>query len=246
MQIQKQTRLSLKRFDDSFHVTIIALERLEYELDYKNKAENSQVTKAIKTDRDLHDDIKLPPNKESVFSEMIVQCLALVFQSNFDDDKKNALNIAKFFLNDLFSWYGGRKNIEANEVEKFALPIISTITRYLKTAKEVDEVIKKYVEDNSIKIEKLNQADEEKVILEGLEGLMKAGHIVENKEKEFLEKTTSGRTEDIEFTKHERGTINEGYIHLYTSFEKLYPDDKTPNTLLLKVIEKYLPELLNK
>lgn len=77
----------------------------------------SQVT-AIGTNRDKHDDVANPPTEESILAEMQLQCSTLWFQTKTDEDERLQKTI-KYFIEDLFSWYGGRKDIPFDEVEMF-------------------------------------------------------------------------------------------------------------------------------
>ena len=101
MAIQTQTNLQLRKkgLDDVFHRTIIALERLELFL-MMTANDNKQVTinqTAIRTSRDLHDDEKNPPSKDSFFGEVQLQTSALFFQTEFDD-KEVFSKAVQYFL----------------------------------------------------------------------------------------------------------------------------------------------------
>ena len=105
-QVQEQLQIRLKMLDDVFHNVIIALERLEVFLEKKRNSSHKSVVTAINTDRDLHDDKSNPPSEEGFHLELHTQCLALYFQTNFDNDKETFDKVVTYFLADLLTWYG--------------------------------------------------------------------------------------------------------------------------------------------
>ncbi len=236
-QSQEQLQIRLKGLDDVFHNVIIALERLEYYLEREKHQEQLQVT-AVNTDRDLHDDKRNPPTLESLHTEINTQCLALFYQTNFDKDQETFKTVVRYFLEDLFTWYGGRIETAPDEVEKYFLPISAALSRQIKSAPDISKIIKTYIIDLD-DISKLSEAEKEKAIVEGFSALNKAHHITEERMKVFLNKMSNG--EDFEFTNHNRGSIDDGIERLLITFIESY-QTKTPADNLLRLVSNYFPE----
>ena len=76
--------MQLQFLDNAAHRLIIALERLEIYLAVKEQQKCFKQT-AIKTERDLHDDIANPPMEESYYNELHLQTLNLSKQGRFSD-----------------------------------------------------------------------------------------------------------------------------------------------------------------
>ena len=240
MANQEQQRISvrMKGLDDVFHRTIIALERLETFLEIEKSEEEAKQFKqtAIKTDRDLHDDEKNPPEREGVLAEVQLQCSALYFQTQFDD-KELFNKTMQYFLTDLLEWYGGRdEEIAYNEVEMYALPIIVSLSRQIGSVIEIMETVKKYVV-NLRRIEDYSKEEKEKAVIDGFTAFMRAEHKVHEEMHEFEE---SGA--EVAFTVHKRGEAIDGYKRLYLAMLNLY-DEGTPAKLICKTVVTYLPDL---
>lgn len=233
-QTQIQLQVRMKMLDDVFHRTLIALERLELYLESERNNAESVVTTALKTGRDMHDDYQRPPTKESFYAEVDLQCQSLFFQTSFDD-KETFDNVVRYFLKDLFAWYGGRKEaIESNDVEKFFIPLAVVLSRQIGKVSELTKVINEYVytaED----IENKSDSEKEESIKSGFEGWLKGSHQFEVEMSDFLSKG-----EEVQLTSHNRGEFNDGIKRLYKSFESLY-SDKAPSMLLYKLVEAYFP-----
>ena len=238
-QTQVQLQVRMKMLDDVFHRTIIALERLELFLESEKSNSESLKSTALKTERDLHDDYLRPPTKSSFYGEVQLQCSSLFFQTAFDD-KETFEKVVKYFLQDLFEWYGGRsETIQANDVEKFFIPIAVVVSRQIENVLEISKTVNEYV--CSIEtIDSFTDAEKEKAIKEGFQAWLKADHIVKNDMQSFIEKG-----EEVQLTVHKRGTIEDGIIRLYKSFETLY-EEKAPSLLLCKLLDKHFPEINEK
>lgn len=236
-QKQVQLQVRMKMLDDVFHRTIISLERLELFLEAeKNNSEGLKST-AMKTDRDLHDDYKRPPTKKTYYGEVQLQCTALFFQTAFDD-KETFEKVVKHFLQDLFEWYGGRStNIQPNDIEKFFIPIAVVIGRQIENVLEVAKSVKEYVCDIENDIANFTEEEKEKAVMEGFQAFLRADHMTKNEMQTFIEKG-----EEVQLTKHNRGTIEEGILRLYSSFYNLY-NEKAPSLLLNKLVANYYPEI---
>jgi hypothetical protein len=238
-QTQVQLQVKMKMLDDVFHKTIIALERLELFLESEKNNSESLKSTAIKTDRDLHDDYLRPPTKGSFYGEVQLDCTALFFQTAFDD-KETFEKVVKYFLQDLFEWYGGRdETIQANDIEKFFVPIAVVISRQVENVLEVPKAVKKYVCDIEA-IDNFSDEEKEEAVKAGFEAWLKAHHLVQHEMQSFIEKG-----EEAKLSVHKRGTIEEGILRLYKSFEFLY-DEKAPSLLLNRLINKYLPKINEK
>lgn len=235
-QTQVQLQARMKMLDDVFHRTIIALERLELYLEAeKGNSENLKST-ALKTERDLHDDYLRPPTKDSFYGEVQMQCTALFFQTSFDD-KETFEKTVKYFLQDLLEWYGGRnESIQPNDVEKFFVPVAVVISRQIENVLEVSKTVTEYVCDIT-SIDNMSEPEKESAVKDGFTAWVQAQHIVEHEMQEFIEKG-----EDAQLSVHKRGTMEEGVIRLYKSFEALYKD-KAPSLLLYKLLSVYFPEM---
>lgn len=238
-QEQVKIQMKLKMLDDVFHRMIIALERLEAFLEIERKGADSQLEiTGIGSSRDLHDDRKNAPDRESFFSEVQLQCSALYFQTAFDDHKTFE-SAVKYFLQDLLQWYGGRNaEIPYNEVEAFCLPIMVSLSRHVKSVAEIMQVTSNYVG----KIREMSDFSVEekgKAVIEGFRAYTVATARYAEELQEF---DISG--DEYTVTSHKRGSMKDGFVRLYNAFTTLY--DKTlPARLLVRMIGLYLPSLLD-
>lgn len=238
-QEQVKIQMKLKMLDDVFHRMVIALERLEAFLEIERKGADSQLEiTGIGSSRDLHDDRKNAPDRESFFSEVQLQCSALYFQTAFDDHKTFE-SAVKYFLQDLLQWYGGRNaEIPYNEVEAFCLPIMVSLSRHVKSVAEIMQVTSNYVG----KIREMSDFSVEekgKAVIEGFRAYTVATARYAEELQEF---DISG--DEYTVTSHKRGSMKDGFVRLYNAFTTLY--DKTlPARLLVRMIGLYLPSLLD-
>lgn len=239
MTKQTQTNLQVRKkgLDDVFHRTIISLERLELFLTMANNNEQIRVSQtAIKTSRDLHDDEKNPPTRESFMAEVQLQTSTLFFQTEFDD-KEVFTKAVEYFLNDLLEWYGGRnQEIPYDEVEKFFIPIIVSLNRQATTVVDIMQAVSNYVGEIKT-IESLTHEEKEKAVMEGFKAFMLADHQTKEENKAFEE---SG--EEIIFTSHKRGEAVDGYKRLFLAFMEMY-DEPNPAKLLVTAVTNYLPNI---
>lgn len=235
-QTQIQLQAKMKMLDDVFHRTLIELERLELYLESERNNTESIITTALKTDRDLHDDYQRPPTKETFYGLTNLQCQALFFQTSFDD-KETFENVVKYYLKDIFSWYGGRKeSIEPNDVEKYFIPLSAVLCREIEEVSELSKIIKEYIYEAE-DIENKSDSEKEESIKGGFDAWLKGSHQFEVDMNSFLAKG-----EEVKLTSHNRGGVNDGVRRLYKSFELLC-NDKAPSLLLYKLVETYLPEI---
>ena len=204
-------RLRLKCIDDVFHRVIIALERLETFLEFCRKGKDAAkfIITGMNGPRDLHDDLQCPPTRESLLGEIQLQCAALFFQVEFDDEGmfKHVMN---YFMSDLLEWYGGRsKSIPYDEVEKCVLPILVALNRQADSVSEIMQVYREYVSNsiltNDIDINLKN---------EHVSGFVLGGFI---RPQEFVESEAGAK-----FSEHRRGSANNGYRRLMAAMLKLY------------------------
>ncbi|MDR1221366.1 MAG: hypothetical protein LBL07_00615 [Tannerella sp.] len=234
-QRQIQLQAKMKMLDDVFHHTIVSLERLELFLEAEKGATENLKYTALKTNRDRHDDYQRPPTKDSFYGEIQLQCSALLFQTAFDD-KETFEKVVKYFLQDLLEWYGGRnESIQPNDVEKFFVPVAVVISRQIESVLEVTKAVTEYVCDIR-RIDSMTDAEKEAAVKAGIDAFIKAGPIVHVDMQTFLDKN-----EEVKLTVHQRGTMEEGVVRLYKSFETLY-NDKAPSLLLYKLLNQYFPE----
>lgn len=234
-QKQEQLQLQLKGLDDVFHNTLIALERLEYYLD----GENYKKT-AIGTNRDLHDDKKIKITLELLHGEMNTQCLALFFQTKFDKTDPKFKEVLRHFIGDLLSWYGGREDVsKANDVEKYALPILASLDRFVDSAPKISAVIREYIIDLD-DLSVLSEDEKEQAVQDGFEAFMRGQNIVDQRMKLFLEEQND--KSEIEFTSHERASKESGFRHLINYYLECF-DSKEPVLSLITSVLNVYPEL---
>ncbi len=237
-QVQEQIQVRYKMLDDVFHNAIIALERLERFLSLEKSSKDEIQTTAMLSDRDLHDDKKNPPTRKSIYGEMQLQCTTLYFQTQFNT--KDAFEKAqRYFLKDLLEWYAGRVGKQPNDVEKFFVPFVGSLSREITSVAQIPELVKKYVCDIDLTMNSYTDEQKEKAITEGYTAWILAGHKYSSRMKEFEQ---SGQ--EVKLTEHKRGEAINGYCHLKAAFETIY-ENKTPLALLDKLVSLYLPELLS-
>lgn len=236
---QEQIRDRMRSLDNVFHRLIISLERLELFLEKMRLGENvntNLITTAIKTDRDLHDDKKNPPTKDTYYGEVQLNCSALYFQTSLDD--KDVFDSAvKYFLSDLLEWYGGRnEEIPFDGVDAFVLPIIVTLSQQVKNVSEILDVVAKYV---AVIPDMSSFSDEEKA-----DAISKAIAVLITQMHDYHEKK---RKEDIcgqgtSFTEHKRGDSIEGYKRLIKAMLSLY-DEAMPAIVVYRTVQNFLPQI---
>lgn len=236
-QQQVQLQMKMKMLDDVFHRTIIALERLELFLESENYNKSSLKATGIKTERDLHDDYLRPPTKESYYGEAQLQCTSLYFQTEFDD-KELFEKTAKYFLQDLFEWYGGRgEDIVPNDVEKFFIPIAVVVNRQISSVLDVTKTVTEYVCDIA-SIESFTEEEKMKAVRDGFAAWIKADNIIKTEMQDFVNKGM-----EVKLSSHTRGSIEDGIKRLSNSFKKLY-NEKAPSLLLSKIATYYFPDIV--
>jgi len=234
-QQQEQLQLQLKGLDDVFHNTLIALERLEYYLD----GENYKKT-AIGTDRDLHDDNKNEITLELLHGEMNTQCLALFFQTKFDKTDPKFKEILRHFIGDLLSWYGGREDFKkANDVEKYALPILASLDRFVDSAPKISAIIREYIIDLD-DLSVLSEEEKQQAVQDGFEAFIRGQNIVEQRIKVFIEEQND--KSEVEFTSHERASKESGFRHLVNYYLECFSSKEPVQSLITSVLGVY-PEL---
>ncbi len=233
-QIQKKVQMRMQMFDDVFHATIIALERLEHFLLSEKQTQNQKIT-AVNTKRDLHDDVKNPPTKKLLYGEVQLQCSALFFQTKFEDEKL-FFQTVRYFVIDLLKWYGGRSNeTPFDDVDRFFIPIASALDRQVQDVTQIMQTVRKYVVDIENDITHFSEDDKEKAVIEGFEAFLKAQDVVVEGYKQVDEKT------EVTFTVHERGNLRDGLTRLYRAYLDFY-EEKLPILFLEQLRQKYLPE----
>ncbi len=238
--IQKVVAVEVQFLDNTFHRLLIALERLETFLSIEEGTKIEKYT-AMKTSRDEHDDDNVIPTKDGYYMEMQLQILALSKQGRFKDAPDYVDSSAKYFLNDILEWYSLRETFQPNDIERFAVPILASLTDKTLKPTELSELIYKYVRDLDSDIHSLPDEEKRKAVEEGWLAYVKTMERVNEELQKF-------ETEDIEvdLTSHTRGEAKKGYEHLLKSFELLYPEDRTPILLLQKAVEQLLPNLIKK
>lgn len=234
-QIQIQSRIRM--LDDVFHNVIISLERLEgFLINKSSEQQNFIAITAIGTDRDKHDDVANPPNEESMLAEMQLQCSALWFQTNTDEDERLQKTVG-YFVEDLFSWYAGRKNMPFDEVEMFFVPLVGSLSRQIQSVADVMTIVNKYVTDKIRSINEYSEEEKAKAVEEGFLAWIKGQAEVEERKAQY---ELDG--DNFELTHHQRGTMLVGYQRLQQAMQVLYPEDDLPGKLLESVASVYLPK----
>lgn len=238
-QVQERINVRMKGLDDVFHNMMIALERLESFLEIERRGRESVKTiqTAVSTPRDLHDDQKNPPTRESILGEVQLQCSSLFFQTKFDDDNLFRSTM-QFFMTDLLQWYGGRdKTIPFDEVEMYVLPIIMSLSRYqIESVVDIMQVCDRYVVKLR-RIEDYTDDEKEKAVEEGFSAFLKAQHHTGEQIQEFAE---SGA--EVALTVHQRGTAVDGYIRLMQAMVSLYIET-TPAKTVRQIFNAYVDGL---
>ncbi len=217
-QVLVQIQTKMKMLDDVFHNMIIALERLERYLEIHRKGDEAAQfsTTGIHTPRDRHDDQQNPPTLELVLGEVQLQCSSLFFQTKFDDEKMFAQTM-KYFMTDLLEWYGGRgKDVPYDEVEMYVLPILVSLSRQIDSVLDIMKVCDDYVAKVR-RIDDFSDQEKEKSVEEGFLAFIRAQHLVGEEMQKF---EVSG--EEVVFSVHKRGTVEDGYNRLIDAMINLY------------------------
>jgi hypothetical protein len=237
---QIQLQLQIKGLDDVFHNVIIALERLERFLDFQAGSKHPAKVTAIGTERDLHDDSARPPGLALLHGELATQCLALFYQTKLDKQDLRSCSVLRHFVGDLLTWYGGRDSRRpADDVEKYALPILAALDRFVDSPLKISAIIEAYI----IKLDNLSDSgDEEKeeAVREGFTAWLKGSNVVGERMKAFQEALRPD--DEVPLTGHVRGTAEDGLRRLVTSYMQAYEDRRPVNALLRSVLA-LLPEL---
>lgn len=238
-QVQERINVRMKGLDDVFHNVMIALERLEAYLEVERKGESAALAKqtAVGTPRDLHDDGQNPPTKESILGEVQLQCSALFFQTQFDDDALFKRTM-RYFMTDLLEWYGGRdKNTPYDEVEMYVLPIIVSLSRQADSVVDIMKTCDQYVVKLR-RIEDFSDEEKEKAVEQGFSAFIRAQHHTGEQLQEFSE---SGA--DVKLTSHNRGSVEDGYKRLIWAMVNLY-DEATPAKVVRNTFTTYVDGLI--
>lgn len=236
--VQRPIQVQLQGLDNVFHMMIIALERLEAFLMIRRSGGgvSKLSTTAIKTDRDLHDDKKNPPTLSGMMKEVLLQCSALFFQTEFDDEELFTKTM-KFFFADLLEWYGGRGgDVPYDEIDKYILPICVALSRQVDSVAEIMQVCEMYVATMS-QIEDLDDEGKEKAVREGMGSLIRGIEAVNHRKEMLLE---SG--EEVKLTKHKRGSVVEGFNRLMKAMISFY-DTSTPAKKVRNMFTSYVDGL---
>ncbi|EPD27195.1 hypothetical protein SAMN05444420_11036 [Capnocytophaga granulosa] len=239
-QEQEEVQVQLQFLDNGVHRLLIALERLEVFLSIKEGTKIEKYT-AMKTHRDKHDDTTIIPTETSYYKEIYLQILSLSIQGHFPKFPKLADSSMKYFLNDILEWYSLRENFIANDIERFAIPILASLTDKTLKPIELSELIYKYVRNLDSDLHHSTKEEKQKVIQEGMIAYIKATNYVEEELRKFEEGNIQ-----VTLTSHARGKAENGYKHLLRSFAILYPEDSIPILLLEKIIKNLHPDILKK
>lgn len=235
---QDQIRAKMQRLDDVFHRMMVALERLEIYTEavrLDGRANCELITTAVRTDRDLHDDERNPPSRNSFLGEIQLQLSALYFQTKIDD-KETFTSAVKYFLGDLLEWYGGRgDSIPFNEVDAFVLPIIVSLNQQVKNVAEIMQVVEKYVAVIP-GISSYNDDEKAEAIAQSMETLIE---VIEHNHEKSHHESSEG---EVEFTIHKRGDKGDGYKRLINAMLQMY-DEVMPAIVVFRTVSNYLPEV---
>lgn len=238
-QEQVQLQAQLQFLDNGVHRLIIALERLEGYLTLKEETPTINMQTAVKTERDLHDDVSNPPTEEGFYSELHLQALNIGKQGRFSNNMEMINSSASYFFKDILEWYGLRSNCQPNDIERFAVPIIVAISDKTIDSEEITSLIYQYVRDLDNDLQRKSEEEKRKAIEEGLGAWLKAQQKVDEQMREFVKGDMQ-----VKLTSHKRANAKDGFNHLMSSFELLYPEDKTPVLVLQKAVEKLCPSIL--
>jgi len=231
-------KIMLKDFDDVFHVLLIAMERLEayLEIEQKGIIPTSLKHTAIKSDRDIHNDEKNIPSRGSFLAEVQLDCSSLVFQPE-EFDPETYKKTATFFLNDLLEWFAGRTNeMDFNEVDAFAIPILAILNRSVTDPTEVVGLVDKYI-THIPTIHEKSEKEQEESTKKGLAAYLLGQHHASEQMSAFI---ASGA--DVELTVHQRGSVLDGYKRLFEAFTTLYTET-LPAKTLIRTVKEFIPEV---
>ncbi len=241
--------LKLLLFDKVFHNLIIALERLELFLEVQRRGDNALklATTAMNGPRDLHDDLQHPPSIESLLGEVRLHCTALFIQTKFDDEKLFT-QVMVYFMTDFLEWYGGRgMDIPYDEVERYVLPILVSMSRQVGSVFEIMRVCDDYVAYS--RKDYFNDVERETVVKRGFIAFINGKD--QHRGGEELQKFGMFG-EEVEFSVHKRGTVEDGYNRLMDAMLNLYdtiiPAKRVRDILFtyVKSLPEYTDEALEK
>lgn len=232
-------QLKIKQLDDVFNRLIISLERLEAFLEIERlqgDISNPLRTTAVGTSRDLHNDEKNIPTRDSFLGEVQLQLTALYYQTKMDDIELFNTTM-KYFLKDILQWYGGRSNaVPYNEVDAFILPIIVALNRQVKSVADLMQIVKKYVADIK-SISDYNEKERFNAVISGWTAYQIALDRNAQETHQFLESNS-----DVVLTSHVRANETDGYKRLVLALTTLF-DQPLPAKILCRTIKSYLPEV---
>ncbi len=219
--------------DAAFHRLIIALERLEVFLEIQRGGAHALklVTTAMNGPRDLHDDLQHPPSIESVLGEVRLHCAALFFQMKLDDEKLFT-QVMEYFMTDLLEWYGGRgMAIPYDEVDRYVLPILVSMSRQVDSMGEIMRFCDEYV----VKLRLIEDvSDEERKRFEALPDFI---HHPPPPPQDFPMPEMEPR-----LSVHRRGSATDGYNRLMDAMLNLY-DTIIPAKHVRDILTAYVKSL---
>ncbi|MCL1989078.1 MAG: hypothetical protein FWG64_14065 [Firmicutes bacterium] len=237
---------SLQYVDDAFQFVVIALEKLEACLEIERTGNCNLKTTAVGKNLDFHDDIAVPPTEQKLHAELENQCIGLFMQSKSLEKvgKQDFDKAVKYFLNDLLSWYGGRKDsVPPNVVECYFLPIAFSVSQSVKNINDISDVIKQYVVDTNNDFEKLPDDVKKKAVLDGHRNWVLAVEKAGALQKEYIESGKANKP--FAYSAHKRGTAKDGLNRILSYFVQTYKDPNPVIRQVAHVIKQYLPEQID-
>lgn len=221
--IQKELQIENLCFD---HL-IYALEKLEAFLINEREGLVIPIQTVVGTDRDPYKDPKISIAKESLFSQVKLQCQTVFMSSGYDDEEISSIAI-ELFLSDILEWYSGRfMNDKYDEVDLCIIPIISSITR---NADDVVEVYEKFVH-----VPERFNGDKEEMMRNVLLGWIVGSD-------DLGDRLNKEDWSDEIIQKHARGSKFDGYKYLIKALMVLC-DSSTPVKSFIHAINQYLPDI---
>ena len=223
----------LESEDDIFHRIIIALERLERFLNSERGLSGSELKlTAVGTERDLHDDVKNVPTRETYFYEILLQCLCLSIAAVPYEDGDVFETAVESFMTDLLEWYAGRELLEHyDEVDASVIPIVLVLTDQIN-GNNPDEMLRKYFYN----IPLADRSNEEKcrIIKTEVEGWFDV--------RWLWRPTPIHLDKSGDITSHRRGNAVDGYKRVLLALIILF-DTSEPAKMLYSIVKNYLPQI---
>ena len=233
---KKQERIQITEVvqdeNDVFDIAIIALERLEALLLAQRGYNDSLMSTAMGSERDLHQKQR---SIHATFKELLLQCQALNNCSAYDE--KEIFNIAaELFMGNLMEWYAGRKNLEFfDEVDSAVIPLLFSLID--SDPQKITEIFNDCVYDTTVKEEESLDEKHTKV-KRGFDAWIKAQEYFAELQAKKIE-----LNQKAVIISHKRGEAVDGYIRIIKALTSTQAKS-APVKLVYRLVAQYLPDLI--